>query len=35
MDYNGVVEILEGLSIGDKVISSGYQSLNEGALITF
>ena len=35
MDYNGVVEVLEGLSIGDRVISSGYQSLNEGALITF
>ena len=35
MDYNGVVEILEGLSVGDRVISSGYQSINEGALITF
>lgn len=35
MDYNGVTEILEGLTEGDKVISSGYQSLNEGAQITF
>jgi len=35
MDYNGVAEILEGLSDGDKVISSGYQSVNEGAQITF
>ncbi len=35
MDYNGVTEILEGLSEGDKVISSGYQSINEGALITY
>jgi len=35
MDYNGVAEILEGLSDGDKVISSGYQSINEGAQITF
>ena len=35
MDYNGVAEILEGLAEGDKVISSGYQSVNEGAQITF
>ncbi len=35
MDYNGVTEILEGLAEGDKVVSSGYQSLNEGAQITF
>lgn len=35
MDYNGIAEILEGLAEGDKVISSGYQSVNEGALITF
>ena len=35
MDYNGVAEILEGLSEGDKVISSGYQSVNEGTQITF
>ena len=35
MDYNGVVEILEGLAEGDKVISSGYQSVNEGGQIIF
>ena len=35
MDYNGVAEILEGLNEGDKVISSGYQNLNEGAQITY
>ena len=35
MDYNGVAEILEGLTSGDKVISSGYQSVNEGAQIIF
>ncbi len=35
MDYNGVAEILSGLAEGDKVISSGFQSLNEGAQITF
>jgi len=35
MDYNGVAEITEGLALGDKVISSGYQSLNEGTQIVF
>ena len=35
MDYNGVVEILEGLKAGDKVISSGYQNINEGVQIIF
>lgn len=35
MDYNGVAEILEGLAEGDKVITSGYQNINEGAQITF
>jgi RND family efflux transporter MFP subunit len=35
MDYNGVAEILEGLNEGDKVVSSGYQNLNEGTQIIF
>ena len=35
MDYNGVAEITEGLALGDKVITSGYQSVNEGAQIIF
>ncbi len=35
MNYNGVAEVLEGLALGDKVITSGYQNLNEGALITY
>ena len=35
LDYNGVAEILEGLAEGDKVVSSGYQGLNEGAQIIF
>jgi len=35
MDYNGMAEITEGLALGDKVISSGYQSINEGAQIIF
>jgi RND family efflux transporter MFP subunit len=35
MDYNGVVEILAGLAEGDKVISSGYQSVSEGTQVIF
>jgi len=35
MDYNGVSEILDGLTNGDKVISSGYQNLNDGSQIIF
>ena len=35
MDYNGVAEVVEGLAVGDKVISSGYQNINEGAQIIF
>ena len=35
MDYNGMAEITEGLTTGDKVISSGYQSVNEGTQIIF
>ncbi|HZK94356.1 MAG TPA: efflux RND transporter periplasmic adaptor subunit [Prolixibacteraceae bacterium] len=35
MNYNGVTEILEGLAEGDKVVSSGYQNLNEGSQIIF
>lgn len=35
MDYNGTIEILKGLNEGDKVISSGYQNLTEGAIINF
>jgi membrane fusion protein, multidrug efflux system len=33
--YNGVAEILEGLSEGDKVISAGYQELIDGEYIRF
>ena len=35
MDYNGTTEILEGISAGDKIITAGFQSLNEGSLISF
>jgi membrane fusion protein (multidrug efflux system) len=33
--YNGVAEILKGLSVGDKVISVGYQELVDGEYIKF
>jgi membrane fusion protein (multidrug efflux system) len=30
LSYNGKVEILSGLNVGDKVITTGYQDLNQG-----
>jgi membrane fusion protein (multidrug efflux system) len=33
--YNGVAEILKGLAIGDKVVSTGYQELIDGEYIRF
>jgi membrane fusion protein (multidrug efflux system) len=33
--YNGVAEILKGLAIGDKVISTGYQELIDGEYVRF
>lgn len=35
MDYNGVAEILSGITEGDKVISAGYQNVKEGDPIVF
>ena len=35
MDYNGIIEILEGISAGDKVITSGFQGLNAGEKVVF
>ena len=35
MDYDGTIEILEGISVGEKIITSGYQSLNAGEKIVF
>jgi len=35
MDYDGTIEILEGISAGEKVITSGYQTLNVGDKIVF
>ena len=33
--YNGVAEIVKGLSVGDKVISVGYQELVDGEYVRF
>jgi RND family efflux transporter MFP subunit len=33
--YNGVAEVIEGLTLGDKVVSAGYQDLVEGEYIRF
>lgn len=33
--YNGMVEVLKGLKVGDKVITSGYLDLEEGERISF
>jgi RND family efflux transporter MFP subunit len=33
--YNGVAEVIEGLTVGDKVVSAGYQDLVEGEYIRF
>jgi multidrug efflux pump subunit AcrA (membrane-fusion protein) len=35
MDYNGTMEITEGLNVGDKIIVSGYQGLNAGQKLVF
>jgi len=35
MDYNGVIEVTEGLTAGDKVITSGFQGLNQGEKVVF
>jgi len=33
--YNGVVEITEGLNVGDKLISSGYLDIEDGEAVRF
>ena len=33
--YNGMAEIVTGLSAGDKIISQGYQMVNDGQIVTF
>jgi len=35
MDYNGEVEITSGLSVGDQVVTAGYQNLKEGSSVIF
>lgn len=35
MDYNGTMEITEGLNVGDKIIVSGFQGLNTGQKVIF
>jgi membrane fusion protein, multidrug efflux system len=35
LSYNGKVEILEGLSAGDQLITLGYQEVSDGQTITF
>lgn len=35
MDYNGESEITSGLSVGDQVITAGYQNLKEGTSVIF
>lgn len=32
--YNGLAEITAGLTVGDKIISQGYQMVNEGQFVT-
>lgn len=35
MDYNGVIEVLEGLSAGENIITAGFQNLNPGEIVVF
>ncbi len=35
MDYNGIMEVTEGLIAGDKIIVSGFQGLNAGQKLVF
>ncbi len=35
MDYNGTIEVLEGITAGDKIITSGFQNLNSGEKVIF
>jgi membrane fusion protein (multidrug efflux system) len=34
-DYDGVLEVLDGLKSGDKIITGGYQNLNSGENVVF
>lgn len=35
MDYDGIIEVLEGLTTGEKIITAGFQNLNPGEKIVF
>jgi len=35
MDYDGIIEILEGLVAGEKIITAGFQELNPGEIVVF
>lgn len=35
MDYNGIIEILEGITVGENIITSGFQNLNGGEKVVF
>jgi membrane fusion protein, multidrug efflux system len=35
IDYDGIVEVLDGLKPGEKIITSGYQNLNSGENVVF
>lgn len=35
MDYDGTIEILEGIAAGENIITSGFQSLNAGEKVVF
>ncbi len=35
MDYDGTVEVLEGITAGDKIITAGFLNLTEGQKVTF
>ncbi|HZL12093.1 MAG TPA: efflux RND transporter periplasmic adaptor subunit [Prolixibacteraceae bacterium] len=35
MDYDGIVEVLEGLTAGENIITAGFQNLNPGEIVVF
>lgn len=35
MDYDGTIEVMEGLTAGDNIITSGFQNLNPGEKVVF
>jgi len=35
MDYDGVIEVVEGLTAGENIITAGFQNLNPGEIVVF